>query len=51
MRLSKTLMEYEQLRKRKYGVKEPEVIDELAQIKSHNLDCVEYKLNKLDADR
>ncbi|KAM3958098.1 uncharacterized protein ACR2FA_007892 [Aphomia sociella] len=51
MRLSKTMMDLNRLRALKYGVEQPAVADELENIDPKKLQCIEYKLRKLDADR
>ncbi|XP_028165941.1 dynein regulatory complex protein 9-like isoform X1 [Ostrinia furnacalis] len=49
--LSKALVDLELLRALKYKVAQPLVKDELDGIDVRRLNCVEYKINKLDADR
>ncbi|KAI8425331.1 hypothetical protein MSG28_007103 [Choristoneura fumiferana] len=51
MRISKLHSDMGLLLALKFGVKQPEVKDELDGIDYDNLGCDEYKLNKLDADR
>ncbi|CAH0594064.1 unnamed protein product [Chrysodeixis includens] len=50
--ISRTLFDMEHLQARKYDVKKPEGRkDELAEIDPLNLNCITYKIKKLDADR
>ncbi|XP_059058305.1 dynein regulatory complex protein 9-like [Achroia grisella] len=51
MRLSKTMVDLKRLRALKYNVEQPAVTDELENVNPKKLDCIEYKLNKLEADR
>ncbi|CAG4984567.1 unnamed protein product [Colias eurytheme] len=51
LRIIKTMSDMKLLLALKYRVVQPKVTDELASIDPINLDCNEYKLNKLDADR
>lgn len=51
MRITKLNSDMGLLLALKFGVKQPEVTDELEGIDYNNLGCDEYKLNKLDADR
>lgn len=51
MRISKTMSDMPLLLALKYGVEQPKVKDELDSINQHQINCIEYKLNKLDADR
>ncbi|KAJ0173790.1 hypothetical protein K1T71_010939 [Dendrolimus kikuchii] len=51
LRIIKTNADMEYLRALKYSVKQPALKDELDGIELHNLDKMEYKLNKLVSDR
>ncbi|XP_052756555.1 dynein regulatory complex protein 9-like [Galleria mellonella] len=51
MRISKTMVDLNRLLALKYNVEQPATMDELKNVNPKKLNCIEYKLNKLDADR
>ncbi|XP_022113335.2 dynein regulatory complex protein 9-like [Pieris rapae] len=51
IRLTKTMVEMQKLLADKYGVEKKKICDELEGIDTKKLDCLDYKLDKLDNDR
>ncbi|CAF4798358.1 unnamed protein product [Pieris macdunnoughi] len=51
IRLTKTMVEMQKLLADKYGVEKKKLCDELEGIDTKKLDCLDYKLEKLDNDR
>ncbi|XP_045527781.1 dynein regulatory complex protein 9-like isoform X1 [Pieris brassicae] len=51
IRLTKTMVEMQKLLADKYGVEKKEICSELECIDTEKLDCLDYKLDKLDNDR
>lgn len=51
LKIITTKLDWDSLLRKKFGVKEPDTVDELEAIDPKNLGCNEYKINKLDSDR